>query len=136
MQEKKLIDSIKIIESNKNQLQVVEDIQSDIDTLKDQFYEMDYYNGKNRSFFQRFISRLPSIYILFKMYKTGLKNSLVNIRGYRTIKKNNLFDLGYYLKNNDDIRILGIDPILHYIYHGFKEGRTPNLTFDGAYYLK
>jgi len=136
MQEKKLIDFIKIIESNKNQLQVDEDIQSDIDTLKDQFYEMDYYNGKNRSFFQRFISRLPSIYILFKMYKTGLKNSLVNIRGYRTIKKNNLFDLGYYLKNNDDIRILGIDPILHYIYHGFKEGRKPYSKFDGNEYLK
>ncbi|MCE7699897.1 MAG: glycoside hydrolase family 99-like domain-containing protein, partial [Methanobacterium paludis] len=29
-----------------------------------------------------------------------------------------------------------IDPIIHYMYYGFKEGRRPNLTFDGDYYLK
>ncbi|WP_275542131.1 hypothetical protein [Methanobacterium bryantii] len=29
-----------------------------------------------------------------------------------------------------------MDPILHYMYPGFKEGKKPSPTFDGDYYLK
>ena len=29
-----------------------------------------------------------------------------------------------------------MDPVLHYMYHGFNEGRKPNPNFDGDYYLK
>jgi len=64
-----------------------------------------------------------------------MKDALRNIKGYKAIKKNNLFDIGYYLKNNNDIRISGIDPLLHYIFHGFKENRKPNPKFDGNYYI-
>ena len=28
-----------------------------------------------------------------------------------------------------------MDPLDHYIYHGWKEGRTPSSKFDGEYYL-
>jgi len=30
----------------------------------------------------------------------------------------------------------GIDPIIHYINYGYKEGRNPNPKFNGDYYLK
>ena len=136
MQEERFLETIKKIESNKKNLKLVESTQSEIDNLWDQFFEMEYFEGKNRSSFQRFVSRLPSLYILSKVNRTGLKNLLVNIRGYRAIKKNNLLDLGYYLKNNSDVRLLGMDPILHYMYYGFIEGRKPNSTFNGNNYLK
>ena len=38
-------------------------------------------------------------------------------------------------QKNSDVRISGYDPIIHYIYYGYKEGRNPDPTFDGDYYL-
>ena len=31
----------------------------------------------------------------------------------------------YYLKTNPDVRIAGIDPTLHYVKYGWREGRDP-----------
>jgi hypothetical protein len=52
--------------------------------------------------------------------------ALTNIKGYRAIKKYKLFDIGYYLRNNPDVRHKGDDPIMHYIYYGHNEGRNPS----------
>lgn len=80
-------------------------------------------------------SKFYPLYILFNRKNQGIKNTLLNIKGYNAIKKNHLLDASYYLINNGDVRVNGTDPILHYMYHGFKEGRKPNLVFDGDYYL-
>jgi hypothetical protein len=45
------------------------------------------------------------------------------------------FDQAYYLATNPDIAAAGIDPLEHFLQHGFKEGRDPNAGFDVAYYL-
>ena len=111
-------------------------ILSQYDDLKAQFYETQYLNNNGGPINQRIISWFPSLYILLKMRKTGIKNALINMKGYRSIKKEHLLNIGYYLKNNSDVRISGIDPIIHYIYHGYKEGRKPDPTFDGDYYLE
>ena len=111
-------------------------LKTQIESLNSKFYEMEFFNNNNRSVGQRLISKFPYIYILLKMNETGFKNALVNIKGYRSIKKNNLFDLAYYLKNNGDVRLAGVDPILHYMYHGFKEGKKPFPSFDGDNYLQ
>jgi len=29
-----------------------------------------------------------------------------------------------------------MNPLDHYIYHGWREGRTPSIKFDGNYYLR
>ena len=47
-----------------------------------------------------------------------------------------MLNIGYYLRNNKDIRLSGEDPILHYIYHGFNEGRRPSAKFDANYYIE
>jgi GT2 family glycosyltransferase len=107
-----------------------------IEDLESNFCEMSYFNNNYRSFTQRLSSKFPSLYILLKMNRRGLKNTLTTIKGYKAIKKNNLLDIGYYLKNNEDVKKSGADPILHYISHGFKEDRKPNPLFDGSYYLK
>lgn len=113
----------------------VKELNTQIDNITARFYEMEYLNNKEKPITQHLISKFPSLYILFKD-KHGIKNALINIRGYKAIKKNHLLDIGYYLKNNSDVRLSGRDPIIHYMYHGFNEGRKPNPDFDGDQYLK
>lgn len=55
---------------------------------------------------------------------------------YRTIKKSGLFDPAFYLLNNQDVRNADIDPLSHFIEHGWKEGRNPSQKFDTRYYLE
>jgi len=89
----------------------------------------------NRSFTQKLYNTLPSLYIFLNLKNTGLRNAVINLKGYKAIKEKSLFDTEYYLNRNRDIKISGMDPILHYIYHGFKEERNPSSTFDGKYYI-
>ncbi|MDO9045721.1 MAG: glycosyltransferase [Methanobacteriaceae archaeon] len=98
-------------------------------------YKIEYLNFTDHSFIQKLISKFPSIYIL-KKNKVDIKRGLIHIKGYKAIKKNNLIDIGYYLENNPDVRRSGVDPLMHYICNGYKEGRNPNPTFDGNYYLQ
>ena len=98
-------------------------------------YHIDEFN-KNKSITKRLISKFPSLYITFSKKNTSIKNSLINLKGYRAIKRNHLFDVEYYLKNNPDVRSSGIDTLIHYLYYGYKEGRNPSCKFDGNYYLK
>jgi hypothetical protein len=100
------------------------------------FYEASYHANVNRSFIQRLISKFPSSYLILSGKNIGLKNVLLNIKGYKVIKRNKLFDMGYYLANNEDVRISGKDPLLHYICIGYKESRNPSSKFDGEKYLK
>jgi GT2 family glycosyltransferase len=51
------------------------------------------------------------------------------------IKKSGLFDERYYLKSYPDVRLGDIDPIIHYIKYGAREGRNPNPYFDTTFYL-
>ncbi|MEL7671257.1 glycosyltransferase [Methanobacterium sp.] len=124
------------IDHVKKREKAAEELNLQIDNLKASLIEMEYLSNKSRSITQRLISKFPGLYVLFNMNETGLKNALVNIKGYRSIKKNKLVDTGYYLKNNRGVRSSGMDPILHYMYHGFKEGKKPNAAFNGDYYLK
>lgn len=85
---------------------------------------------------RKFISRFTTLNILFNQNNNGIKHALVNIKGYGVIKRNNLFDEDFYLRNNDTIQLADTNPILHYIYHGFKEGKDPNPNFDNDGYLR
>ena len=113
----------------------IKELNTQIDDLTTRIYEMEYLNNKDRSLTQRLISKFPSLYIILSRQNKGIKIAITNLKGYRAIKKNKLFDLGYYLKNSDDVRLSGVDPFIHYLYHGYKEGRNPSSTFDGNYYL-
>ena len=60
------------------------------------------------------------------------------IRLYRDIiliRKSGLFDPIYYLKENPDVRLADVDPMMHYAKHGWKENRNPAADFDIHYYL-
>ena len=55
---------------------------------------------------------------------------------YKIIKDSGLFDEEFYLKTYSDVRTLDIDPIKHYIKHGWKEGRNPSENFDTNIYIE
>lgn len=46
-----------------------------------------------------------------------------------------LFDAGYYLALNPDVKAAGVDPRQHYANFGWKEGRNPDAFFDTNYYF-
>lgn len=45
-----------------------------------------------------------------------------------------LFDHQYYLRNNPDLAISGMDPYLHYVWFGASRGRDPAEDFDTEFY--
>ena len=46
------------------------------------------------------------------------------------------FDAAYYLAQNPDVAAAGVDPYLHYISSGWREGRNPSALFNTNYYLQ
>lgn len=46
-----------------------------------------------------------------------------------------LFDAAHYLRMNADVASSRINPLAHYLAHGWRENRTPNRLFDPAWYL-
>lgn len=51
------------------------------------------------------------------------------------IARSGLFDADYYLIQNPDVELSGIDPILHYVRYGESEHRNPAAAFDLELYL-
>jgi len=45
------------------------------------------------------------------------------------------FDASYYVRNNPDVRITGVDPLLHFLLYGGREGRNPSALFNTASYV-
>jgi hypothetical protein len=45
------------------------------------------------------------------------------------------FDKEWYLAAYQDVANAGVDPVKHYLEHGWKEGRNPSSLFSTAYYL-
>lgn len=45
------------------------------------------------------------------------------------------FDKEFYLTTNRDVKKSGMDPVTHYILHGWREGRNPTADFSTVMYL-
>lgn len=84
----------------------------------------------------KFIQKHPQLFILFKWRDIGLKNTLINFKGYHEIKKRKMFDADFYLAHHKDVRKSGMDPLIHYLYYGYKEERKPCQDFDGKNYMR
>jgi len=53
----------------------------------------------------------------------------------RQIRDSALFDADYYLVCNPDVRNSGLDPVTHYLHHGWRELRNPSHVFSTSQYL-
>ncbi|QUH23766.1 glycosyltransferase [Methanobacterium alkalithermotolerans] len=84
---------------------------------------------------KRKIDKLSFLYIL-KKEKLNLKNIYRIFKARGKIKTLNLFDEKYYLTNYSHLVNSNIELLNHYLYHGWKEERSPSRKFDGNYYLK
>jgi glycosyltransferase involved in cell wall biosynthesis len=116
----------------KYQMEIM-DLENKMDWNQNEF---EYNSNIYRSFSKRLISKFPMLYMFPRMSKTGIKNTLINRKGFHAIKDKKLLNIGYYLTNNPDVKLSGQDPIIHYIYHGFYEDRSPSPEFDAEYYLE
>ena len=131
-----IIDSILLSEGNKVNLQIDHrELNFQIKCVVEDIYESSYHRNNSISTRKKFLSKLSSLYVLFNRNNKGIKNAWINFKGYKLIKDNKLFDLGYYLRKNPDVRKSGKDPLVHYMFKGFKEGRNPNSSFNNDNYL-
>ena len=55
---------------------------------------------------------------------------------FEQIRELNFVDEKWYLKNNNDVRESGLDPLEHYVEFGWKEGRDPSLNFETRHYIE
>ena len=60
------------------------------------------------------------------------REGLRKLRAYLELRRARVFDADYYLEHNPDIRL---DPLVHYVNHGWLEQRDPNPWFSTSYYL-
>ncbi|MCL2687112.1 MAG: hypothetical protein FWE58_01080, partial [Methanobrevibacter sp.] len=74
------------------------------------------------------------IYIILKE-KGNPKKIYGKIKAYQKIESLKLFNEEYYLKKYPEIKKHPINPLNHYIYHGYVERRNPSEKFNGNYYL-
>lgn len=51
------------------------------------------------------------------------------------MRESGLFDTAWYLDLYPDVAARRIDPVLHYLLHGAREGRDPNRLFSSSWYL-
>jgi glycosyltransferase involved in cell wall biosynthesis len=55
-------------------------------------------------------------------------------KDYRTIKKSGLFDPCFYRQNDSQMNPQLVDPLIHYVEKGWREGRNPNPLFEANWY--
>src|SRR5207237_1500128 len=51
------------------------------------------------------------------------------------VEASGLFDREFYLNSNPDVASAGLNPLLHFLTCGFREGRSPHPLFDTRFYL-
>jgi glycosyltransferase involved in cell wall biosynthesis len=146
--EMKLLEKSKDVSNLKNKLSDKDnymlELESKIRTLANsrksdiiknfQILFPEYKAKSSRKSFPAYLSNMPYLYIIFKT-KGNIKKLRDYIRSYRTIKRLNLFDEDYYLNRYRNVLTSGMEPLIHYLFFGWKEGKNPSPEFDGDNYL-
>ena len=63
-----------------------------------------------------------------------LRHRLAEDRAIAQIARSGRFDATYYLRRYTDVAASGIDPIVHYVRSGAREGRNPHPGFNTRFY--
>ncbi len=79
-------------------------------------------------FKDKLVNKSPYAYILAK------SRSINMIKSYKSIKDQNLFDEEFYLSKYPKVKKSGMDPLIHYLFYGYLEGKKPFKDFDGGFY--
>ena len=97
-------------------------------------FDTNYYLSRNLDLLQRNINPLVH-YIQVGKAEGQFANSSEEETHLEIQKIKPFFDEDYYLTNYLDIKNANLDPLLHYLTQGWKEGRNPSPQFDTNYYL-
>jgi glycosyltransferase involved in cell wall biosynthesis/peptidoglycan hydrolase CwlO-like protein len=82
------------------------------------------------------VKRSLSILSLGKVIEVlRVRRDFFNKETIKLVRDSALFDADYYLANNADVRDQGIDPLKHYMLHGWRENRNPAALFSTSKYL-
>lgn len=73
--------------------------------------------------------------MFFRLTKIALKKAIQDSIIAFKISRSGLFNNKWYLQENPDVAVSGINPIFHYINFGAVEKRNPNPLFHTAWYL-
>lgn len=84
------------------------------------------------SFKNKLFAKFPKKYISYKIKDKKYAQEIMD--AYDAIRENNLFDDDFYLKKYPKVKSSKMNPLLHYLFFGFGEGKKPNDTFDGVFY--
>ncbi|QIL89862.1 glycosyltransferase [Microbulbifer sp. SH-1] len=71
---------------------------------------------------------------LFKLGRKGKASS--DSENILLIHESGLFNEDWYKESNPDVAESGESPLVHFYYHGFREGRNPSYLFDINWYLE
>lgn len=80
------------------------------------------------------MSEAPFFEIL-KKSRFNTKKANYYKKAYNDIVKSGLFDFDYYLQAYSDVKDSGMDPLIHYLFHGYNEGKLPSYYFNQEKYL-
>lgn len=114
-----------VIKKNKSEMagleKLITKLQADLEKLKTQHSEL--INNEENLRKQANLLQLNNLEANKKLENSAL--AITKLLTPSTIIKNPHFDSKFYLKTNPDVKIAGVAPIIHYIYHGQYEGRRP-----------
>ncbi|WP_066973883.1 glycosyltransferase [Methanobrevibacter filiformis] len=71
-----------------------------------------------------------------KVFEKQEKNAKIIKSQYDIIKNSGKFNENWYLNRYSEVKKMELDPILHYLKHGFKKGYNPSPGFNTKYYMK
>jgi SAM-dependent methyltransferase len=58
------------------------------------------------------------------------------VSDYLVVRRSGRFDSGFYLSAYPDVSAAGMDPLMHYVEHGWRSGYDPNPHFSTRAYLQ
>lgn len=101
---------------------------------KYKYLYLNNFNNKDTAHFNYGLKKLEFENNLYKEIIIDLFTNEANFRGFKKILSLGLFDNKYYkLEYNYN---LSVPPLLHYLYHGYYEGKNPSSYFDADFYMK
>ena len=72
----------------------------------------------------------------FRMEQLGSAPAAVTALPRFLVRESGLFDRAWYLSENPDVREAGVDPLMHFMESGWREGRDPSDRFSLREYLE
>lgn len=92
-------------------------------------------NQNNKSLKDKIATNFPSLVLFLSFRKFGFKNAFKTIKAYHIIKNYCLFDVKYYIINNEYLSNLSSDIVLNYLLHEENWHKSPNEDFDVNYFV-